>query len=82
MVTERSPVHTVDGREIHAGSVWRHVKNGGSYFVTGIYRHTETDELMVGYRRSDSHREFWIRPLNQFMDVGGPNGAFRFVRIR
>jgi hypothetical protein len=79
---ERSPVHTVEGREIYAGTVWKHTKRGSVYFVTGIYRHTETGEMMVGYRRSDSHKDFWIRPLVMFMDSGGPEGAFRFVRIR
>jgi hypothetical protein len=78
---ERSPVHTVEGREIYAGTVWKLTGHGSIYFVTGIYRHTETDEMMVGYRRSDSHKEFLISPLVMFMD-SGHDGAFKFVRIR
>ena len=73
--------YKVGDREIWAGQVYKHTKRGSWYFITGIYKHSETGELLVGYRVSNG-KELFVRPLEMFMDNGGPDGAYRFECVR
>ena len=51
------------------GGVYRHYKTGNEYIVLGISRHTETDDLLVNYRRDDgSDQRVWSRPYNTFVE--------------
>lgn len=46
-----------------------HSKTGEIYFVMGIGKHSETQEEMVIYRRSDiEDAPIWIRPLNMWFE--------------
>jgi len=48
------------------GCTYRH-KKGGEYTVTGIVTHTEDEERLVVYERSED-KSMWARPLEMFMD--------------
>ena len=68
-------------REVRAGQVWRHWKEGTYYFVVAVARHSETLEEMVVYRRTNDSDEFWARPVNMWLDEARP-GEKRFRRVR
>ena len=68
-------------RTVAPGTVWRHHR-GTHYFVVAVAQHTETQEQLVIYRRTDTS-EFWARPVEMFLSsVEGDPGAKRFVRVR
>ena len=68
-------------RDVAAGQVWRHYR-GHAYFVLAVAQHTETNEQLVVYRRTDAH-DVWCRPLAMFLSpVPDDPGAKRFVRWR
>lgn len=46
---------------------YRHYK-GNFYEVTGIARHSETEEEMVVYRKLYDDHSLWVRPLGMFLD--------------
>jgi len=46
---------------------YRHY-NGNEYEVTGIARHSETEEEMVVYRKLYGDRSLWVRPLGMFLE--------------
>ena len=46
---------------------YRHYK-GNEYEVVGIAKHSETLEEMVVYRALYGDHEFWVRPLNNFVE--------------
>ena len=52
------------------GEVYRHVRTGNPYVVIAVGKHTETQEMLVVYRRQDmddgSWTSPWIRPLDMF----------------
>lgn len=52
---------------------YRHYK-GNEYEVTGIARHSETEEEMVVYRILYGDRSLWVRPLGMFMENVQVNG--------
>ena len=47
--------------------VYRHYK-GGKYEVMGVARHSETEELLVVYRRLYGDGDLWVRPLSMFIE--------------
>ena len=51
--------------EIQHGT-YQHFK-GGIYQVTGIVRHSETEEWLVLYK--DSRENFWVRPYDMFFET-------------
>ena len=68
-------------RDVRPGQVWRHYR-GNFYFVVAVAQHTETQEQLVVYRRTDAH-DVWARPLEMFLSpLEGDPGAKRFVRVR
>ena len=64
--------------------LYQHYK-GNRYLVTGIAKHTETNELLVVYKPEDENGtdKYWVRPLDMFTDVVTLNGVTiaRFTRI-
>ena len=46
---------------------YRHYK-GNEYEVTGIARHSETEEEMVVYRTLYGDHSLWVRPLGMFRE--------------
>jgi hypothetical protein len=44
---------------------YRHYK-GNDYEVIGIARHSETEEVMVVYRKLYGDSSLWVRPLAMF----------------
>lgn len=67
--------------KIKAGK-YRHYK-GNEYEVTGVARHSETEEELVVYRALYGEKGLWVRPLQMFMekvDVGGKRvSRFEYV---
>ena len=57
---------------IHPGR-YRHYK-GNLYEVTGIARHSETEEEMVVYRQLYGNCSLWVRPLAMFGEIVLVNG--------
>lgn len=61
---------------------YRHFK-GGEYEVTGVARHSETEELLVVYRPLYGERGLWVRPLAMFTErvlhEGEEQPRFAFV---
>ena len=47
---------------------YRHYK-GGEYEVTGVARHSETEELMVVYRPLYGDHGLWVRPASMFSET-------------
>lgn len=62
--------------------MYRHYK-GNEYEVIGIARHSETLEPMVIYRAMYGEREFWVRPLEMFLEKIQIEGVlkYRFEKI-
>ncbi len=61
---------------------YRHFK-GGEYQVTGVARHSETEELLVVYSPLYGDGGLWVRPLAMFTERVVHEGVEqpRFVRI-
>jgi hypothetical protein len=61
---------------------YRHYK-GNEYEVTGIARHSETEEEMVVYRKLYGDHSLWVRPLGMFAEDVSVDGRSvpRFERI-
>ncbi len=59
--------------------VYRHYK-GDDYEVTGIAKHSETEEIVVVYRALYGDFGLWVRPLAMF-DGLLENGVKRFVYV-
>lgn len=64
---------------------YRHFK-GGEYEVLGMAKHSETGEALVVYRRLDSGRSLWVRPLAMFLEQVEYKGTrvprFAFIHLR
>lgn len=61
---------------------YRHYK-GNEYEVTGVARHSETEEELVVYRALYGEKGLWVRPLKMFIeevDTGG-NRVPRFEYV-
>ena len=55
--------------EIKIGGIYRHYKNGQSYHVLGLGKHSETMEDLVFYEPMyESETKFWARPVNMFLE--------------
>ena len=46
---------------------YRHYK-GNDYQVIGIARHSETEEVLVVYRKLYDDGSLWVRPLAMFVE--------------
>lgn len=46
---------------------YRHYK-GNEYEVTGVARHSETEEELVVYRALYGEKGLWVRPLQMFLE--------------
>jgi hypothetical protein len=62
--------------------IYRHYK-GNEYEVIGVARHSETLEPMVIYRAMYGEKEFWVRPLEMFLEKIQIDGVskLRFEKI-
>ena len=49
------------------GSLYRHFK-GNYYRIIGVGTHTETEEILVIYKKDDEAL-IWARPLDMFFDL-------------
>lgn len=47
---------------------YRHYK-GPMYVVLGTARHSETEELLVVYRKDYGDKGLWVRPLAMFVET-------------
>lgn len=67
--------------EVQLGRYLHH--KGGYYLLSGVARHTETDELLAVYRSEAAPDQLWVRPLSMFLEVietpGGRVPRFRLV---
>lgn len=52
--------------KVKVGGIYFHFK-GNKYQVLNVARHTETDEEMVVYMRTN-HQTLWVRPLSMFLE--------------
>jgi hypothetical protein len=68
--------------EIGPPDVWKHTKTGNLYSIVCVSKHSETLEELVTYRLTNKSKEFWTRPKAMFLDMGGPDGQPRFIRMR
>jgi hypothetical protein len=62
--------------------LYRHYK-GNDYRVTGLARHSETEEVLVVYQALYGERGLWVRPAAMFtetVEVAGKRVP-RFARI-
>jgi hypothetical protein len=57
---------TADATQIRPGR-YRHYK-GNEYEVLETARHSETEELMVVYRKLYGDHSLWVRPLAMFLE--------------
>ena len=53
-------------REIVIHGIYRHFK-GNFYLVEELARDSETDEIMVVYRKLYGDGSLWVRPLGMFL---------------
>ncbi|MCQ2488300.1 MAG: DUF1653 domain-containing protein [Clostridia bacterium] len=53
-------------REIKVHGVYRHFK-GNYYLVEELARDSETDEMVVVYRKLYDDGSLWVRPLDMFL---------------
>ena len=53
-------------REIKIHGVYRHFK-GNCYLVEELARDSETDEIVVVYRKLYGDGSLWVRPLDMFL---------------
>jgi cyclomaltodextrinase / maltogenic alpha-amylase / neopullulanase len=62
--------------------IYEHYK-GNRYEVLGVGRHSETHEEMVIYRGLYGSNDYWIRPLNSFLETVDWEGEVipRFKRV-
>jgi hypothetical protein len=62
---------------------YRHSKSGKEYEVLGVGLHSETQEPLVIYRALYGEGQFWVRPLNMFLEIVEVEGkkVSRFVFI-
>lgn len=63
--------------------IYRHYK-GSLYEVSGLARHSETEEWMVVYRALYGEYGLWVRPFTMFSEQVEHQGTFmpRFQLIR
>lgn len=63
---------------------YRHSKSGKEYEVLGIGFHSETQEQLVIYRALYGEGQFWVRPLNMFLEIVEVEGKKvpRFIFIK
>ena len=63
--------------------IYRHYK-GSLYEVSGLARHSETEDWMVVYRALYGEYGLWVRPFTMFSEQVEHQGAFmpRFQLIR
>lgn len=61
---------------------YRHYK-GGEYDVTGVARHSESEERLVVYRCLYDNNSLWVRPLEMFTEKVWHEGEWvqRFLRL-
>lgn len=50
------------------GKIFRHYK-GNQYKVNQVARHSETLELVVVYQALYGDFEYWVRPLDMFLET-------------
>ena len=55
-----------DTREIKIHGIYRHFK-GNFYLVEELARDSETDEVLVVYRKLYGDGSLWVRPLAMFL---------------
>ncbi len=62
--------------------IYEHFK-GQRYEVFGVARHSETEEVLVSYRKLYDDYSFWVRPVDMFTgDVQrGEYSGPRFRRV-
>ena len=53
---------------------YRHYK-GSQYVVMGVATHSETEELVVVYRKDYGDLSWWVRPLQMFLETVEVNGV-------
>jgi len=62
--------------------LYQHYK-GGMYDVTGVARHSETEQWLVVYQPQYGERGLWVRPLEMFTEqvtvAGETMPRFRYV---
>lgn len=68
-----NPAPVIPADAPQRNSIWRHFK-GHICTVMGVFVHTETGELLVGYIALD---QFWARPLSMWID-NHSSGVKRF----
>ena len=54
----------------HPRQIWQHFK-GSRYEIIGLFKHSETQELMVGYIKEGADPEdtvAWVRPASMWND--------------
>lgn len=56
--------------DLQANKVYRHIKTGNLYVVSGLGEHTETNEKLVVYYRVDVGFAAlpWVRPQSLFLE--------------
>jgi len=61
---------------------YRHYK-GNEYEVTGMAKHSETEEDLIVYFSVKSPEQLWVRPLEMFIEIIELNGEKiqRFKKI-
>jgi hypothetical protein len=69
-------------RDVAPPQVWKHTATGKLYQVICVSDHTEREETLVTYRLTNNAKKKHSRPLDMFLDTGGPDGAYRFERVR
>ena len=68
--------------EVKIGGIYRHYK-GGLYRVTGIVKHTETEEVLVTYRAVMYSHDLttWARPIGMFCEEVGGKPRFSLLQL-
>jgi hypothetical protein len=63
--------------------IYAHYKNGNTYEVIGVAKHSETQEEMVVYVAQYGDCEMWVRPLKEFQQKVrvGREWVARFERV-
>lgn len=74
--------YSLKALSIQSGSIYEHYK-GQRYKVIQVARHTETLEEVVVYQALYGDHEYWVRPLEMFLEEIEINGKLqpRFKEI-